>query len=316
MRTATWHRVDALSVILCSAMGIRAAETPAWVAAYIEPGAREPSLTAFSAAGARFVVPLPDALLHSTYHVFGLDGGSLYIETPHGVVRTELKTLRETIIPGTSGFSSIWSLRIVEKTGRVIISGMSAGECGSFEVDPAAGSRTALLAGAYPVCGGGGGVPAPDGRLAVRHLRGSLQVVNLRNGSARRVTGFDGRPSPDDFAWWLHRVDWSPDGRWISVVDNNGRIVLLDSDDLSRRKYLGGSSGNAPVYWSPDSKYLLVTTGGLRCALYLYFGSFQTVEVETGKRTEIKGSRCQVGTGWAGWIDQTIADRTATTSDP
>jgi hypothetical protein len=101
-------------------------------------------------------------------------------------------------------------------------------------------------------------------------------------------------------------VAWSPDGRWISAIKDDGRIVLIDSDDTERRRDRG-PAGGGPVEWSPDSKYMLAPRSQLRCALSLYFESLEAIEVETGKRILIKTSRCEVGPGWSGWIDPAIA---------
>jgi WD40 repeat protein len=42
---------------------------------------------------------------------------------------------------------------------------------------------------------------------------------------------------------WFGKIAWSPDGRWISVVGEDGQIVLIDSNDTRRQKHLGSSSG-------------------------------------------------------------------------
>jgi len=94
---------------------------------------------------------------------------------------------------------------------------------------------------------------------------------------------------------------WSPDGRWIAATSTAHRIVLIDATNTSRRRNLG-SSGDASIRWSPDSKYLLLLKSELRCTLSLFFDSLQTLEVKTGRRIVIKSSRCEVTAGTVGWI--------------
>ena len=75
---------------------------------------------------------------------------------------------------------------------------------------------------------------------------------------------------------------------------------MIDATDTSRRRNIG-ASGNGPVEWSPDSKYLLLLKSELRCSAY--FESLEVLDVENGKRSVIKSSHCEVGRGWVGWID-------------
>jgi hypothetical protein len=200
----------------------------------------------------------------------------------------------------------MWSLTVVAATGRIFFSGMAGGYCGTFEVNPADGTQRAVLEGGAPVCGGGGGVVSPDGTRSVRHVRGELRVTDLRNGASQVVSGFKDEATTEELNW-LNSTAWSPDGRWISVVDASGRVTLIDADDFGRRKRLGSTAGGVAVSWSPDSRYLLVSKSGLRCTSSLYFVSLEAVDIETGRRIEFGSSRCQVTGGWAGWLDPSIA---------
>lgn len=258
-------------------------------------------------AGPKLTITLPDEIRNSTVSAFGLDGQSIYLSEPgEGIIRIDFNPIRKTTIRGSSGLGSIWSLTVVERSGLTFVSGTASGQCGTFEINPTTGARRVLLAGAYPLCGGGGGVVSPDGKRAVRHIRGDLFITELGTGANRIIKGFEDKATPDDVSW-LHKLAWSPNGRWISVVEANGRIVLIASDETDRRKYLGNSAGAAPVSWSPDSRYLLVHKSGLRCALYLYFDSFEAIDIETGTTIAIKSSRCEVSSGWAGWVNSAIA---------
>lgn len=285
-----------------------ATDAPSWAAAYIQPGLEKPVITLFPIAAAKLRVPLPEGMRNLGFCTFGLDGKTIYVQNhpAEAIIKLEFHPLREAVIPGTSGFASIWSLAIVERSGHIVISGIAAGQCGTFEIDPKAGTRRALLAGAYPLCGGGGGEVSPDGQRAVRHVMGNLRLTDLGTGTSRVVKGFGSSTTTDDVTW-LHSMAWSPDGRWISVVDQDRRIFLIDSDDIERRRHLASSSGGVSVTWSPDSRYLLVPKSGFRCALYLYFVSLDAVDVQTGRRTKIRSSRCEVSSGWVGWIDPSIA---------
>lgn len=283
-----------------------ATDAPSWAAANIQPGLEKPVITLFPIAAPKLMVPLPAGLRNLGFCTFGVDGKTIYVQNhpAEAITKLEFNPLRETAIPGTSGFASIWSLAVVKRSGRIVISGSAGGQCGTFEIDPIARTRRALLAGAYPLCGGG--EVSPDGQRAVRHVMGNLRLTELGTGASRVIKGFGSSTTTDDVTW-LHSMAWSPDGRWISVVDQDRRIFLIDSDDIERRRHLGSSSGGVSVIWSPDSRYLLVPMSGFRCALYLYFVSLDAVDVETGRRTRIKSSRCEVSSGWVGWIDPSIA---------
>lgn len=144
--------------------------------------------------------------------------------------------------------------------------------------------RRPLLVGGFPDCGGGGGAISPDGRRAARFAGGAFVVTDFANAAVHVVRGVRTSADVEDPGWY-RRVAWSPDGRWISVVQDNGRIVLLDSDDTERRLDRG-SAGGGQVEWSPDSKYLLVPKAQIRCALYLDFESLEAICVKSGKRPE------------------------------
>jgi Tol biopolymer transport system component len=93
---------------------------------------------------------------------------------------------------------------------------------------------------------------------------------------------------------------WSPDGRWIAAILNYRRIVLIDATDMSRtRRDLGPTQDNQ-ARWSPDSKYLLLVKGELRCGGEL--SSLEVIDVMTGKRSLIKSSHCQIVATSVGWM--------------
>jgi hypothetical protein len=172
-----------------------------------------------------------------------------------------------------------------------------------FELDLVAAKLRQLPVTAPVNCREGGGPISPDGKRIISHIGKALSLVRLETGAARVIKGVDaGEWSASGL--WLSSTTWSPDGRWIAVI-RDGRIILIDTDDASRRKTVGGSV-KGPVQWSPDSKYLLFTSSQLRCARALYFTTLETIEVETGKTTVINDSRCSIGPGAIGWVNSEI----------
>ncbi len=103
----------------------------------------------------------------------------------------------------------------------------------------------------------------------------------------------------------LSRPAWSPDGMWVAAIEwSRERLILLDTSDFSHRRHLGPTFETA---WSPDSKYLLVWKYHfLKCG----FGfdvppaaSFEVVAVESGKRSLIRSSQCQL-VGVSDWMNR------------
>jgi DNA-binding beta-propeller fold protein YncE len=264
-------------------------------------------------AGAMETVTLPAALPWSlTVNAFSPDGKAMYVQkadgSSDGIIKVEFKPARQSVLRGTIGLRTIWHLTVAQPSGRIFVSGLNKnpqGGCGTFEIDPDAGTFRILRAGKYPDCGGGGGAISPDGKRLLSYEGEDSTVVELETGAVHVIRGIirgiRGGPDQADVIWY-RRATWSPDGRWISVTPVDKELVLIDATDTSRRRTLG-SSGGAPVVWSPDSKYLLLSKSESQCAPYLYFESLEVIDVETGKRTVIKSSHCEVGPGWAGWID-------------
>jgi WD40 repeat protein len=194
-------------------------------------------------------MPLPERLGNSGVVGFGPDGRAVCIKTGDEIIRVEFNPLRQTVVPGSSGLGAISSVTIAG-SGHIFVSGTARGRCG---------------------------LVAPDGRRAVRHELGHLLITDLGTGKSRTISGFESKGAFEEITW-LGKISWSPDGRWISVVGEDGQIVLIDSGDPQRRRHVGSSSGG-PVSWSPDSKYLLVLRSELRCSLYLYSSSLAAVDV-------------------------------------
>jgi hypothetical protein len=284
---------------------VRAAPAVFYVAE-IHPGDDGPLLTVFPVVGPKLSVLLPAGLPRSvTVNGFSPDGKAVYVQksdlSPDGIIKVEFKPARRTVIPGTAGLGTIWNLTASQPSGRIFVSGVSEtrGQCGTFEIDPGAGSIKTLLTGRFPDCGGGGGAVSPDGTRALSYSRKELSIIDLATGTVQAIKGVRSHDSERDVAW-PYRAAWSPNGRWISTTVGD-QILLIDATDTSRRRRLGPSGGPI-VVWSPDSTYLLLSKSELRCTLTLYFDSLEILNVRTGKRTIIKSSHCEVGGGWFGWV--------------
>jgi hypothetical protein len=201
--------------------------------------------------------------------------------------------MRLVTVGGSLGFASVWYLADSPQSTKAFGSGAFGGHCGAFEIDSSSGSFRELRTGAYSQCRGLGealaGPVSPDGRRMLSHQGNELKVLNLESDVAYSLgTG-------------LTQGRWSPDG-WRTAAWGAGRIVVIDADNASHRKDLGKCCDGLAA-WSPDSKYLLITKSEFRCSLSLFFDSLQVLDVDTGKRTVIKSSRCSTG-GWVGWIDR------------
>ena len=91
---------------------------------------------------------------------------------------------------------------------------------------------------------------------------------------------------------------WSPDGRWIAALGDNGdHTVLIDAFTLTKRKTLPPSE----VIWSPDSRSLLASRLRWRCPPD--FGSLELIDIESGKTSIIQSSACQISMLVFGWIN-------------
>jgi hypothetical protein len=77
---------------------------------------------------------------------------------------------------------------------------------------------------------------------------------------------------------------------------------------MDRYKNLG-SSGDGPLVWSPDSKYLLLRRSSLSCAASVYGESLEIVDVKAGKREIVKSSHCSITAGTIGWLDSGVVQQ-------
>jgi len=291
-------------------LGTVNAASPSFCAAYFHPDDVAPLLTLFPLDGPEVTVPLP-GLANTARALFGPDGKTIYVpgrpRSGEALREIQFGPLRERIVLGTDGFDAIWHFTVTQPSGQIFISGKlpKMGECGTVEVDPSSGTTRKVLAGAYPDCGGGGGAVSPDGKHALTYAGNELSVIDLETRAVRPIKNVGGGIGLKEVTWG-GQVAWSPDGRWISAMIDQDKILLIDASDTSRRRRLG-SSHRGFVVWSPDSKYLLLQKSQLRCGLtFDFFESLEILEVATGKRASIKSSRCNVGVGSVGWMDPEV----------
>jgi len=303
-----WSRCFAtIAIVTALAMGSEeslksAASESAYCPAYFQASqglSNEPMLTLFPWVGPESSIPLPTALKTNFRIIsFGPDGRSLFgqkarfngLSVP--ITKIDFTPLRESEVPGSDQVGTIWYLTISSSSEALLLSGWSTrgGECGAFELDSKDGTLRRLRVGAYPECGGAAGPVSPDGRYALISKKNGLTKIQLDTG-AIRLLGSD-----------LKGGVWSPNGRWIAAKSAAGKIALIDELEQPRRKDLGKAS-EGPIVWSPDSKYLLISKSELSCALNLYGGTLEIVNVQTGKRTSLKSSHCRILDGAFGWVE-------------
>lgn len=298
--------------VLVGGLGTVNAASPSFCAAYFHPDGGGPLLTMFPMAGPEVNVPLPRDLPNAAAGaLFGAEGKTIYIpgrpRSAEGPKEIKFGPLRERIVPGTDGFNAIWHFTVSQPSGKIFISGLlpKMGECGTVEVDPSSGTTRTVLAGTYPNCGGGGGAVSPDGKRALTYAGSELSVIDLETRVVRPIKNVGGGIGLKEVRM-RGQINWSPDGSWISAILDQDKILLIDASDTSRRKRLG-SSHRGFVVWSPDSKYLLLQKSQLGCGLtFGFFESLEILEVETGRRTVVKSSRCEIGPGYVGWVDPSV----------
>jgi hypothetical protein len=260
----------------------------------------------FPLNGKEVAVTLPAPLAKNTYAIgFGPNGESLYFKTTDsldraaGIYKLEIQPPRASLVPGSVGLGQLWCLSFSESSSRLTVAGWSWTENrnGIFEIDPAAGIRQLLPPGFASRCGGSGGVASPNGGWAVITGGKNLRLADLKTGAVKSIKGTQGDM----------QVAWSPSGHLIACIRNH-RITLVDLKDGSQPPRSLGSSGDGPIAWSPDSRYLLLRKSPiLSCAFTPYGESLEVLDVESGRRTLVKAAGCTITGGMLGWMDRRLA---------
>jgi len=267
-------------------------------------------LEVFPPNGKAFRLRLPASLDVLAY---GADGKALYarhfggmgkLEPPEpGLVKIEFNPTRLSAVPGSTALSIYYALAVSPHQDRLIISGHEAGArrslCGIFELSLPAGSLRKIVES--PTCDPIADPPptrwseislSPDGARAVALRNYHLELISLSDGKISVLGGG---------AYLMG--SWSPDGRWLAatkIADDN--TMLLDARTLTD----GRSIGITDLEWSPDSRYLLARKRSVLCGLG-EVATFETVDFETGRRTEVKSSRCLIDRARTGWVSSEIS---------
>jgi len=291
----------------CHAQSVKATSVSYYPAYFRHIPTKLPRLTLFPIASPEVSVPLPKGLPADFRLIaFGSDGAAIYGQandsrSRDGITKIEFQPVRQVIIPGSVGLSTIWNLAVLKLSGIIFVSGWSktlgTGECGTFEIDPANGTFNIWRVGIFPDCGGGGGPISPDGKRVLRSPRSRENYLGMLD----LATGID-----QPIGAGMSGATWSPDGRWIAAIQRASgasSVVLVDATNTSHRRNLGRTD-DSQAQWSPDSRYLLIARQGLQCGPELW--SLEIIDVGTGKRIEVKSSHCKIFENGTGWLDPKV----------
>jgi hypothetical protein len=229
--------------------------------------------------------------------------GKSFYSAQRGLVRIQLDTLQVSSVPGTTEFGYN-GFAVTPTENMIVISGQrQAGgqrSCGVFVLTlPDAQIRQVVNSGCNYTDAGVWtdlSVSADGQRLAGLHNR-RIELLDLSRGTAESLG--------NDF--WL--ASFSPDGKWLAAMNDikHPKLILFDAHGLTHQRSLGASDGG--LYWSPDSRYLLLLKDELRCGFFSEFYSMETLDVQAFRRRIVKSSRCQISGGISGWVSKEIAAR-------
>lgn len=295
----------ALAAILavgCGRLGAQPASYPYRPATYDALTGVSQNLKIFPLDGEAFKIRLPFELGRLAYSP---DGRALYASYLYdlkerliehkpgrpGIFKIEFNPIRLSHISGSDDVGGA-GLAIPAGHEDVLITGEGLGaSCAIFAIHVATGvARTVVQA---PDCVPGTPVSewqqlsvSPDERRATARRNQHLNLIDLSSGSIAAM--------PPDYTGGA----WSPDRKWLAIMKKGGNVVLLDTSTLQERRELGA----AMLEWSPDSRYLLAQK---RNCGFSEIGSLEIVDVETGNRTYVASSHCQIQRG-AGWVSGSI----------
>ena len=211
-----------------------------------------------------------------------------------GLLRVTFNPVTVASVPNTEGLR-VGAIAISPRQDKLVISGSYPGggssACGLFELD----LRTEKVREIVPnsTCEYSQSRVrlslSPDETQLVAYRKPRLELIDLTSGSIQPLAG--------DYIAGA----WSPDGKWLAVLEgaDRHRTILLDSMALKQVR----SFGETNVEWSPDSKFLLGARTG-PCSPY--WSSLVAVNVQTGKETVIGSSRCRVNLNTIGWVSSSI----------
>jgi WD40-like Beta Propeller Repeat len=307
----------ALGGLIASSTGqIKVFPYPYEVAEYVA-GSHSHELRIFPSKGQAVTIALPFRVERAT---FGPDGKSVYgiiVDSQKdvgrdrpGLSRIEFNPTRATPVPGTSGFI-IKSFAISTRQDKLVISGnlehTDGRRCGVFEILIRDGNfRQVLSSDCQDQWSWDHLSLSPNGEQAIASVSRNithefhLELIDLVHGTTKSLGS----------EFWMGV--WSPDGKWIAARESGRRdkLFLLDAVSFSRQRALGGAIVLVPA-WSPDSRYLLLWKEYLfRCGIYPDLeppATLETLDTQTGKRSAIRSSQCQITGGPTGWVSREIA---------
>ena len=241
---------------------------------------------------------------------YSRDGRSLYTSYTYAdssrseIQKVDIRTGHAARWLGIPGFTAVVSFEVTQDEGRVVVSGRYQDTAelvyGVFEILPGKNKTPRLLLREreplIDLTHSWGNISlSPNSTRAVawEGRRMSVDLIDLDSGTSKSI----GHGAIDS---------WSPDGKWIAYLDARPRrqhVLLLDASDPTRSRDLGATDGPT-LAWSPDSRYLLLWNVELRCLPvgFGYWGSSEVADIQSGKRTVIQSSRCQVNNSTGGWV--------------
>jgi len=259
---------------------------PALISTTNDPGHRE--LVVFPIRGKSFEIPIRFAAAS----IFSPDGRALYGAcTPYraqekagdpikiAVCKVDLYTGITTPVPGmVHDFARYGTDRVPKDRGHML----------GLTLPDAKPVIISLPVDAYPWMYLS---LSPDRERAAATHNGRVELIDIVHETTKPLEGE------------FFIAAWSPDGKWLAAVENGeeGRTILMDAATLTRRRVLG----NSELVWSPDSRYLLGMKQHDKCGPD--YGTLEAIEIETGKRTTIESSKCQINQAMTGWVSSDIS---------
>lgn len=238
--------------------------------------------------------------------IYATSGGRQVLTRPMpGLFKIDLHSMRVSAVPGSGDFRFYSSIAISLRQQDAVVAGKywngAKLVCGVFDLSLLNGSVRPVLetTDCDDAITRTDISLSPDLKYAVAIHKRSLELIDMANGSSRKLG--------DGFM----KTAWAPDGKWIAAAKYSllrARMVLFDGSTFTARKTLE-SSTVFKVSWSPDSRFLLARRLRVGCGPDEY--TYEAFEVETAKASVIESSRCKVlwNDNDVGWVDRTITVR-------
>jgi WD40 repeat protein len=275
-------------------------ELSAFAPAFYDPGPGRgdaPKLHVFPVDGPKFTLALPFQVGNVAVSP---DGESLYVQRffdptgPNtGLYKIEFGPTRATRLAGSKGLTSVYgitasSTKIVVSAGYLNHAGLTS-RCGLYELILSSGDVHQILSNSdceYASSWSSISL-SPDSRKIIAVRKHRLELIDTETKAVQSLG--DG----------FYNAAWSPDGRWIAALGDNGdHTVLIDTTAFDKRRTLPPSE----VIWSPDSHSLLASRLHWLC-LSPYVGTLHLIDIESGKTSIVRSSTCQVSMVVFGWIN-------------